>query len=92
MKYSNKEYLMAALPFAILIGLMLTPSVYVVWNHNTFAKQEIVDCALRGAEYGFFHGQKAALQGDIRIKQTGSNSWEWVKSPWDDGRLQQFKP
>lgn len=38
------------------------------------------------AEYGYFEGQKDAINGDIRIEMIKDSTYIWVKSPWDDSK------
>lgn len=43
-------------------------------------------------EYGYFEGQKDAINNDIRVKLQPDSTWIWTKSPWDDGELPTRKP
>lgn len=38
------------------------------------------------AEYGYFEGQKDAINRDIRIEMIKDSTYIWVKSPWDDSK------
>lgn len=44
------------------------------------------------AEYGYFEGQKDAINKDIRIKLNSDSIYVWIKSPWDDNRKPIFNP
>jgi hypothetical protein len=37
-------------------------------------------------EYGYFEGQKDALQNEFHIKQINDSIFVWVDSPWKDKR------
>ena len=43
-------------------------------------------------EQGYFHGQKDALNGDVRTKRNQDSCWIWTKSPWSTGREPKFNP
>ena len=43
-------------------------------------------------EKAYFEGQKDALNGDIRIKLNKDNCYQWIKSPWDSGRIPDYNP
>jgi hypothetical protein len=42
------------------------------------------------SEYGFFEGQRSALNNDIRIAKGTNGYWKWVKSPNRDGKEASF--
>jgi hypothetical protein len=45
------------------------------------------------AEQAYFDGQREALQGDIRIAwNTNSQTWSWIKSPWNEGMKPNYDP
>ena len=41
---------------------------------------ELHKIIFESAEYGYFEGQKDAINDDIRIKKV-NDSYEWIKSP-----------
>lgn len=38
----------------------------------------------KAIEYGYFEGQKDAINGDIRIEMIKDSTYIWSKSPWSD--------
>lgn len=53
---------------------------------------QIKKLASETAEEAYFEGQKDAMSGDIRIKQTQDSCWIWTKSPWEGGKKPTFNP
>jgi len=48
-------------------------------------------------EYGYYEGQKDAINGDIRlieVKDTNRDTvmWIWTSSPWDNGQKPLYQP
>jgi len=48
-------------------------------------------------EYGYYKGQKDAINGDIRlieVKDTNRDTvkWVWTSSPWDNGQKPLYQP
>lgn len=43
-------------------------------------------------EEAYFEGQRDAIEGDVRIRQTDDSCWVWTKSPWDGGTTPTFNP
>jgi hypothetical protein len=48
-------------------------------------KVMLMDSFKKEREKAFFWGQKAAIEGDIRVKKINDSTWIWIKSPWNDG-------
>lgn len=75
----NKILIITALAF-------LTSCNYIIVNEKELEKAVKVS-----AEFGYFEGQRDALEKDIRIKRVDS-TWIWTKSCWNDGRSTIFDP
>jgi hypothetical protein len=43
-------------------------------------------------EYGYFEGQKDALNGEIHITKISDSCWLWTDSPWTDKRETVYNP
>lgn len=57
--------------------------------------QEFKEALIKNAERGYFQGQVAAINGDIRVRlveQLGCTTYVWIKSPWDNGSEPIFHP
>jgi len=50
------------------------------------------DYTVSKMEQAYFEGQKDALNGQIKIKQTIDSCWVWIDSPWNNGREPHYKP
>lgn len=70
----------------ILIGFCLALLLYVL-----FLNYYLIPNSYKSQEYGYFEGQRDALNGDIRIQWTGEN-YIWIKSCWNDGRTPVYDP
>ncbi len=44
------------------------------------------------AERAYFEGQRDAIDGDVRIRLNNDSCYEWIKSPWDNGRSPIYNP
>jgi hypothetical protein len=61
----------------ILIGIFVI--TYMIITSSRYA-----------AEYGYFEGQKDALNGDIRIKHICDSCYVWTKSPHNSGKKPKY--
>lgn len=72
----------------IILILLLCISIYLLID--TLYDMHIEDVTMY-CEYGYFEGQKDALENDIRIKKNG-DKWEWSKSCWNSGKKTLYNP
>lgn len=63
----------------ILVGLFSFISHNYENNHYSKEDNNIV----KAIEYGYYLGQKDAINGDIKIElHENDEEWDWVASPW----------
>ena len=60
-------------------------------NNKTEIESELSVQLYEFAEKAYFEGQRDALTGDIRVKNT-AEGWIWTKSPWDNGQKPVYNP
>lgn len=72
--------------FLIIVGICFL-SIFYIDATNT-EKLKVTELL----ENCYFEGQKDALNGNIRIKQTKDGCWVWTKSCWDNGTKPIFNP
>ena len=70
------------------VGLV---SSFFISKSSKDSTEEILTAITIFLEQAYFEGQKDALEGDIRIKQT-EEGWMWIKSPWDEGQAPIYDP
>ena len=63
----------------IILGFVSCDNYPIVILKNNLTKAQ---------EYGYFEGQKDAIEGDIRIRKIEDSTYIWSKSPWDDSKKQ----
>ena len=66
-------------------------SSFFISKNNKSSEEKISTAITIFLEQAYFEGQKDALEGDVRIKQT-EEGWEWIKSPWDEGQSPLYDP
>lgn len=44
------------------------------------------------SEYCYFEGQKDCLEGDIRVEHVSDSTYIWIKSPYDNDKIQLYNP
>ena len=60
-------------------------SSFFIGRYDKNSEEKISTTITIFLEQAYFEGQKDALEGDVRIKQT-EEGWVWTKSPWDEGQ------
>jgi len=48
--------------------------------------------SVRLMEKAYFEGQRDAMKGDWKIVQQSDSCYNWVKSPWKNGREPVYQP
>ena len=69
--------------FLITLTIMLTSCDFVIVKEKQLQE---------ACEEAYFEGQKDALNGDVRIKLDKDSCYQWIKSPWDSGRIPDYNP
>lgn len=68
----------------IVLGIYSTMMYFINTNDN--------DKIQIACEFGYFEGQKDALDNDIRIMKNHDSSYIWSKSPWDNKLTPKYNP
>lgn len=72
--------------------VLLVAVIFCGCNYNIVDTDKAEIKITETVEKAYFEGQKDALSGDIRIKQTKDSCWVWVKSCWNNGKQPIFNP
>lgn len=80
----------------IVVILLVILLIRLVGNdfkdRNDELVSEITELMRIEMERAYFEGQKAALNGNIRIKMTADGIYVWTKSCWKDGTQPTYNP
>lgn len=92
----NEKKLYISLVIVGFVLLIVSGAVIFLSAENNKKKSEEIKVSLTSSIYelteaAYFEGQKDAIEGDIRIKNT-AEGWIWTKSPWDDGHNPVYNP
>lgn len=69
--------------FLITLTIILTSCDFVIVKEKQLQK---------ACEEAYFEGQKDALSDDVRIKLDKDSCYQWIKSPWNSGKMPIYNP
>ena len=75
----------------VLIGSFFYSSNWVSKKQHE-QKNQLDTLVTIALEKAYFDGQKEAITGDVRICLNKDSVYEWVKSPWNNGKHPYWTP